>query len=81
MQTVYKIQGDSSMNNDLISVIVPAYNAENTISRLVEAVLSQTYTKFEMIIVNDGSSDHTRKVVSKFKDVRIKYLEKKRGEG
>ncbi len=43
-----------------VSVIIPTYNREATLKRAVESVLNQTYTDFELIIVDDGSTDNTR---------------------
>lgn len=40
-----------------ISVIVPVYNVENYIEKCIESILSQTYTDFELLLINDGSSD------------------------
>jgi glycosyltransferase involved in cell wall biosynthesis/peptidoglycan/xylan/chitin deacetylase (PgdA/CDA1 family) len=59
-----------------ISIIIPAYNAEETIAQTIESVLTQTYQKWEAIIVNDGSSDSTLSVVSKFvlQDSRIQVI-------
>lgn len=58
----------------LVSVITPAYNAEKYISSAIESVLAQTYTNWEMIIVDDGSTDSTAEIIKKYlKDNRIKY--------
>jgi len=54
-----------------ISVIIPAYNAENTIVETINSVLNQTFEDFELIIINDGSNDRTLDVIKKFKDNRI----------
>lgn len=51
--------------NPLISVIIPAYNVENYISRTLESVLNQSFKDFEIIVVNDGSTDKTEEVVRK----------------
>lgn len=61
---------------DLISVIMPAYNSERFIAESIESVLSQTYTNWELIIVDDGSTDNTAKIVNGFTsiDSRIKYF-------
>jgi glycosyltransferase involved in cell wall biosynthesis len=56
----------------LISVIIPAYNAEKTILRTIESVLSQTYSNFELIVINDGSTDDTLNLITKIKDNRLK---------
>jgi glycosyltransferase involved in cell wall biosynthesis len=57
-----------------LSVILPAYNAEKTIGRAIESILTQTYSDFELVIINDGSEDGTHKIISKYKDARIRYL-------
>lgn len=54
-----------------ISVIIPVYNAENTILETINSVLNQTFEDFELIIINDGSTDRTLDVIKKFKDNRI----------
>ena len=61
----------------MISVIMPAYNVEKYIVRSIESVLEQTYGDFELIVVNDGSSDRTRELVLECmqKDARIRFLE------
>jgi len=63
------------MNTDnygfYISVVIPLYNKEASIGRAVKSVLSQTYTNFHVIIINDGSTDNSREVVEKFNDSRI----------
>ena len=57
----------------MISVIMPAYNHEKYIGEAIESVLNQSYTDFEFIIVNDGSTDSTEKVIKSYKDNRIRY--------
>lgn len=49
------------MMNELISVIMPAYNVEEYIEKSIDSVLQQTYTNWELIIINDGSMDNTKK--------------------
>ncbi len=57
----------------LVSVILPAYNAEKTIGETIESILQQTFSDFEFIIINDGSTDRTEEAVLSYKDERIKY--------
>ena len=45
--------------NPLISVIIPAYNGSETIQRAINSILNQTYTNYEIIVVDDGSNDST----------------------
>ena len=49
----------------LVSVSMPAFNTEKYISEAIESVLSQTYTNFELIIVDDGSTDKTRDIINR----------------
>ena len=56
-----------------VSVIIPAYNGDRYIAQAVESVLSQTYTNWEMIIVDDGSCDRTHEVLQPYLD-RIRYI-------
>lgn len=58
----------------LISVIVPVYNGEATIRETIESVLQQTLTNFEVIIIDDGSSDRTVEIVSEIADPRTKLF-------
>lgn len=61
--------------NPLISVVIPVYNTGQILNETVDSVLSQTYDKFEIIIVDDGSTDNTAEIIKSLerKDTRIKY--------
>ena len=55
------------MNRDkvILSIVVAAYNSENTIRRCIDSILNQKFTDFELIIVNDGSISSTHKKIDK----------------
>lgn len=57
----------------LVSIITPTYNCGRFISQTIDSVLTQTYPNWEMLIVDDCSTDNTREVVAKYEDPRIKY--------
>ncbi|MFV8226695.1 glycosyltransferase family 2 protein [Christiangramia aquimixticola] len=59
---------------DLISVIIPVYNRAEFIGEAIQSILSQTYKNFELIIVDDASTDNTLEVIKQFKDKRIRLL-------
>ena len=65
------------MENELVSIITPAYNSENTIEETINSVMSQTYRSWEMIIVDDCSIDETVGIIRKFSenDERIILIE------
>ena len=54
-------------------MIIPAYNRQEFIQKAVESVLNQTFKDFELIIIDDGSTDDTKKIIQSFKDKRIRY--------
>ena len=64
----------------LFSIIIPTYNRAHLISDTIRSVLNQTYSNWELILVDDGSEDNTREVVNSFGDNRIKYFYKKNEE-
>jgi glycosyltransferase involved in cell wall biosynthesis len=59
------------------SIIIPVYNKEKFVAKTIESILSQTFTDYEIIIVNDGSTDQSEAKISVFKDNRIQYYSKK----
>ncbi len=65
----------------IISVIVPIYNAERYLSRCIDSILSQTFTDFELLLVNDGSHDNSDKICNEYasKDTRIRVFHKENG--
>ncbi len=56
------------------SIIIPSYNRDHTIGKALEGILNQTFTDFEIIIVDDGSTDSTAEIVKKYSDSRIFYV-------
>lgn len=67
------------MENELISVIIPVYNIEPYIEECLVSVLDQTYRNIEIIVVNDGSTDNSEKIIRKWseKDSRIRLINQK----
>lgn len=65
----------------LISVIIPVFNREQTIKKCIESVLNQTYTNFEVIVVNDCSTDGTQEIISQIQDVRVKLVNLEKNSG
>src|ERR1043165_833378 len=69
------------MAGDLVSVIIPAYNAGKYIAESIQSVIAQTYTDWELIVVDDGSTDDTASVVQAFvrRESRVKYFFQENG--
>ena len=61
------------------SIIIPLYNKENAIKDTIESVLNQSNPNFEIVVVDDGSTDNSASVVAKFSDFRIRYIKKPNG--
>lgn len=73
---------DRIMNkDDLISVIVPVYNVEKYIARCIESILTQSYTNFELLLIDDGSTDDSLEICEKYRnlDDRVRCFHKKNG--
>ncbi len=62
----------NSSATPLVSIVMPAYNAEKFVVLAIESILKQTYQNFELLIADDCSTDSTRKLVDSFQDPRIK---------
>lgn len=69
------------MSSPLVSVILPTYNRASLLPRAIKSVLNQTYKSFELIIIDDNSTDNTKKNINDFKDKRIKYIWHKENKG
>ena len=67
--------------NEKVSVIIPVYNDEKYLKQCVESVLTQTYTNLEIILVDDGSTDHTPEICEEYREKynQIRVLHKKNG--
>lgn len=71
-------------NQELVSIIVPVYNTENYLKKCLNSILNQTYQNIEVIIIDDGSTDNSYKILEEFqsKDKRIILLQQKNsGQG
>jgi len=64
-----------------ISVIMPVYNAEKYLAEAIESILNQTYTSFEFLIFNDGSTDNSANIINGYKDERIKLFSDEKNSG
>ena len=67
--------------NPLVSVVMPVYNAEKYLREAINSILSQTYTNFEFIILNDGSTDSSAEIVRSYDDPRIVFIDNKKNAG
>ena len=69
------------MLNPTISVIVPVYNAEKYLHRCIDSILAQTFTDFELLLIDDGSKDNSGKIFDEYVDMdsRVRVLHKENG--
>lgn len=70
-----------SVENGLVSIIIPAYNAEKWVERAVRSCMGQTYREIEILVINDGSTDNTQTIVEKLQkqDGRIRLISQENG--
>lgn len=71
---------DNTIKNPFFSVIVPSFNRAHMLPKAIESVLSQTFSDWELIIIDDGSTDNTKEVVEAYKDNRIVYIYQENAE-
>ena len=71
------------IEEELCSVVMPAYNSEKYIAEAIESVIKQTYTNWELLIINDCSTDNTEEIIKSYlqKDTRIKLIKQKENQG
>lgn len=69
------------MNNPKVSVIVPVYNVEKLLQRCIDSILAQTFTDFELLLIDDGSKDKSGVICDEYaeKDARIRVFHKQNG--
>lgn len=65
----------------LLTIILPAYNAEKYISESIDSILGQTFIDFELLIADDGSTDNTKRIIDRYTDSRIKKLHNEKNLG
>lgn len=69
------------MSNDLVSIIMPSYNCGRFVRETIESVLAQTYTHWELLFVDDCSTDETEAIVKSFGDPRIHFFKNEKNSG
>ena len=69
------------MIDGLVSIIMPSWNTGRFIAESIESVINQTYANWELLIVDDCSTDNTNEVVRKFNDDRIKFFKNEKNSG
>lgn len=69
------------MTSPILSIILPAYNAQAYIAETIQSVLAQDFTDFELLIIDDGSQDNTAEVIRNFSDSRIIYIKNEQNLG
>ena len=65
----------------LLSIIVPIYNAEKTLKRCIDSIVNQSFKSWELLLVNDGSTDHSGEICNEYalKDSRVRLFYKENG--
>jgi len=83
MENIAKYLGEMALDNmdDLVTVVLPVHNRITTVKSSVESVINQTYTNFELIIVDDGSDDGSKELLESINDERIIIIHNKEREG
>ena len=67
--------------NPLISVLMPVYNGQQYVAEAIDSILNQTYKHFELLLLDDGSSDNSEQIIKGYKDSRIVYIKNETNKG
>jgi glycosyltransferase involved in cell wall biosynthesis len=71
----YHIAASNKSNHPVVSIVMPAYNNEMFIKEAIDSILNQTFTNFELIVIDDGSEDNTVNIVKTYTDARLSLIE------
>ncbi len=80
-RAIFEVQRKLEMCNPVVSVILPVHNGEKHIAEAIGSILSQSWTDFELLVIDDGSTDNTVELVTSFDDKRIRLLQLGRNYG
>ena len=69
------------MTKPMVSVVMPVYNGSKYLKEAIDSILNQTFTNFELIIINDGSTDNSEDIIFSYQDRRIYYLKNEHNKG
>lgn len=69
------------MDSSIVTVLIPVYNGAKYLREAIESILNQTYSNFELLIINDGSTDHSEEIILSYSDPRIRYLSNSINQG
>ena len=64
----------ATSDSPLVSIVLPVKNGTDYIAKALDSILAQTYPHFELIVIDDGSDDHTAQIVSSYNDPRITLI-------
>lgn len=72
---------DTNIRNPKVTVVMPVYNSEKYVAAAIQSILNQTFKDFELIIINDGSTDESEKIILSFNDPRVRYIKNEKNLG
>lgn len=75
------IKIETASKSPVVSVLMPVYNGEKYLREAIDSILAQTFTDFEFIIINDGSTDKTEEIILSYSDLRIHYFKNEKNLG